>query len=443
MYLITIKSAKAELRTQFELDGILKRLPSEQYRPTLRSGAREMLATAGRPVQYYSEVCASFIQRMFANGVRTPVGREVIGEIFFREGIAIALQPSGGRLLVVEAREHGKDSQMDEFCDLVKRAAVASIDGRRLRGMSFDWSDANLPARRRMVGQPRPLIRKLSDLSTKPVVIPEGVDDDAELLVRRERRDFLIRLAQLGKARSVDAQADVEAADVVPLLQRGLVRKEFLILCRQDSRTLCTIQSREEIEGESGQRFRCSCGRSFAEELVQEIYALTDRSRKLLDGSHWMTVWITSQLAGEGISIDRMSWGATAGEDEIDIVAHIQDQVVFFELKDRAFGLGDAYPFTARVQRYGANAGVIISMEGIAEEASKFLQEQARSLQSTIYTVAGEREVRAKVPEIVSRTAESAFIEAFQNLFQWSNVDVSPILRAWANKSARRVAGRP
>jgi hypothetical protein len=44
------------------------------------------------------------------------------------------------------------------------------------------------------------------------------------------------------------------------------------------------------------------------------------------------------------------------------------------------FGLGDAYPFTARVQRYGAHAGLIISTEGIAEEVQKFIKEQAGSL---------------------------------------------------------------
>ena len=301
------------------------------------------------------------------------------------------------------------------------------------------------PAERRTSLDPRsrPLVRPMSDLTTKPAEFSETTAEDSELLVSRERRDFLIRLAQLGKARSVDAQADVQTAHVVPLLEHGLVRKEFLVLCRQDSRTLCTIETKDELEGETGQKFHCSvCGRTFAEELIQEIYAPTDRARSMLNGSHWMTVWITSILARAGVSIDQLFWGATAGEDEIDIVAQIQDQIIFFELKDRAFGLGDAYPFTARVQRYGANAGVIITMEGIAEEAQKFILEQARSLESTVYTISGEEEVRRRVPSILAERAQSAALDAFRIVFSYSGLDPTPILKVWSGRPSRNTLRR-
>lgn len=154
----------------------------------------------------------------------------------------------------------------------------------------------------------------------------------------------------------------------------------------------------------------------------------------MLNGSHWMTVWITSILVNSGISLDQISWGATAGDDEIDIIARVHGQVIFFELKDRMFGLGDAYPFTARVQRYGAHAGLIISTEGIAEEVRKFIKEQSRSLERSVYTISSEAEVRKDVPRIVNEIAMSAVIESFKRMFIRVDLDPTPILREWTNK---------
>jgi hypothetical protein len=48
---------------------------------------------------------------------------------------------------------------------------------------------------------------------------------------------------------------------------------------------------------------------------------------------------------------------------------------MFFELKDREFGLGDAYPFVTRMQRYGADGGVIVSTERVADEVKGFIAE--------------------------------------------------------------------
>ncbi len=444
MFIIETKRTAAELRTQNEIDGILRSLPKDDYAPIFRSGAAAILKAVGVTTSPYSSTCAEIATNMFAtepSRFNVTRSQELIGEMYFRVGNIIALQPVGSWLYAWEAREHAVSSHLSDFCSRVTESAKRSIDGRRLRGMSFDWQESTPPnLRRGMPASRARLVRPMSDLTTKPADLSDLSTDDSELLVSRERRDFLVRLAQLGKARSVDAQAGVQTTHIAPLLERGLVRKEFLVLCRQDSRTLCTIETREELEGESGQKFHCSvCGRSFSKELIQEIYAPTARAKEMLNGSHWMTVWVTSILSRSGIPLSEMSWGATAGEDEIDIVAKVQDQTIFFELKDRVFGLGDAYPFTARVQRYGANAGVIITMEEIAEEAQKFLREQARSLERKIYTISGEDEVRKNVPSILGELARTAVIDSFRRGFVRSALDPTPILKAWSTKSHRVV----
>lgn len=385
-----------------------------------------------------SSKCSGIARQMFATSVRPPanVRPGQIGDLFFVEGNILAVQPIGGRLWAWEGRAHSAISHLEDFCVSIKRAAVATIDGRRLRGMSFDWRPTQLPPPRGALARSRALVRPITDLTTKSAEISRDAATEAQLLVNRESRDFLLRLAQLGKARSVDAQADIEAGHVRPLLEHELVRNEFLVMCRKDSRTLCTIEDKTELEGEGGKRFRCSiCGRPFSDELIQDIFAPTERARLMLNGSHWMTVWITDILVNSGIPLEDISWGATAGDDEIDIIVKSHGQIIFFELKDRMFGLGDAYPFTARIQRYGAHAGLIISTEGIAEEVQKFIDEQARSLGRRVHTISGEAEARKNVPLIVNEMAKSAVFEAFKRMFSNIDVDPTPIVREWSSKT--------
>lgn len=438
MYVIGARQIRAEMRTQAELDGIL-RLLGKQYTPVLRSGVMAMLTAGKVQTTTCAPECADVILKMFANSPRQPfrytTRRPIVGDIFFHDNHVLSLQPLGPFLTAWEISEHSTSPHLPDFCEAIAKAARISIDGRRLRGMNFDWTTREAPRlQSSYTPSSRGLTRPMSELVTKAAELSDETIGEADLLVNPARRDFLVRLAQLGKARSTDAQADVETDHVALLIDRGLVRKEFLVLCRKDSHTLCTVDGKDQLTTE----VRCPiCGRPFSDELIQEIYALTDHGRIMLNGSHWMTVWVTSILVESGIPLDEILWGATAGEDEIDIIAKMGNQSIFFELKDRTFGLGDAYPFTARVQRYGASAGVIISMDGIAEEVQRFLAEQARSLGQAIYTISGEKEVKTKIPTMLNERAEASAIDTIREVFMRVNIDPTAVLDVWLKKRSR------
>ena len=333
MYVVRASQVRAEMRTQAELDGIL-RIIAKQYAAVFRSGAMAMLNALDTPTAITAPQCADIILKMFANTSSQAFGiyRPIVGDIFFHENRVLALQPDNHMLTAWEISQHSATPHLPDFCEAVARAARLSIDGRRLRSMDFDWTK---------LGPPRPqssntlrssgsLTRPMSELVTKAAALSEEIVSDANLLVNRERRDFLVRLAQLGKVRSADAKADVETDHVALLIDKGLVRKEFLVLCRKDSHTLCSVDSKAQLATE----VRCAiCNRLFSDELIQEIYAPTDRARAMLEGSHWMTVWVTSILVDSGIPLEQILWGATSGEDEIDIIANMGNQSIFFELR--------------------------------------------------------------------------------------------------------------
>jgi hypothetical protein len=259
----------------------------------------------------------------------------------------------------------------------------------------------------------------------------------SRLLVASDSRSFLIRLAQVGKARSIDAAGEAQSVLATPLLDHGLIRKEYLVLCRQDSHTICAVQDRSEIDTGHAATFTCTiCRRPFHDELVQEIFALTDFGKRLMAGSQWMTIWVTDLLVSAGIPKDQIAWNAVAGEDELDIMTDALGSRVFFELKDREFGLGDAYPFASRVTRYGGTFGVVASTERVAEEAKKFFAEQRPSMGVQIETLEGADGITGGISDLVDRVSRTGVQQLLMEIGEPLGMDLVPIVHAWMNRKA-------
>ena len=144
----------------------------------------------------------------------------------------------------------------------------------------------------------------------------------------------MLRLAQVGKVRASDAASDIEKLPLDELISLQLIRKEYLVLCRKDSHTICAIKDPSEIETEPGSSFSCTvCGRLFKEEYIQDIYALSDNGKKLLSGSRWMTIWITDLLVEAGLVRESIAWNPASSEDELDIMTDALLTVCLFRIE--------------------------------------------------------------------------------------------------------------
>ena len=385
MYVFEGKQAKVELRSQREIDGIIEKLAEIGLSPTLRQASHALLSAIGIDAKLWSRACSDMLMSMMSDhklrfsprASRTTYGEEsIVGDIYCHDDSLLIVQPDGAKLIACEIRPHNVASGLEAFTEKICEAAKASLDGRRLRGMNFDWTSVPVEYFHDLRRSHLAAAGREPKLAMKPATLVSHEIENSRLLIEPKYRSFLQRLVQAGKVRAVDAMLDTDLGTTDPLIEKGLLRKEFLVRCRMDSRTLCTVESQEDLEYEFGERLRCSsCGRTFKEELIQEVYAPTAHAKALINGSHWMTVWITDVLMKAGVDKSSIHWSATAGEDEIDIIAEVQGHRMFFELKDREFGLGDAYPFVTRMQRYGADGGVIVSTERVADEVKGFIAE--------------------------------------------------------------------
>ncbi|MDY6966026.1 MAG: hypothetical protein SVM80_08690 [Halobacteriota archaeon] len=160
----------------------------------------------------------------------------------------------------------------------------------------------------------------------------------------------MLKLAQVGKMVSKDALELAKTDILQHLLSLGLIAEEYLLTCKQDQHTICVVPSKKHLTKEPMAPLLCSvCGRSFPEENLQLIYTITKIGKRLAEGSLWMSIWITELLKESGVGKGSIKWGLEANGEELDIMVEYFDSRLFFELKDREFGLGDAYPFVYRI----------------------------------------------------------------------------------------------
>jgi hypothetical protein len=140
-------------------------------------------------------------------------------------------------------------------------------------------------------------------------------------------------------------------------------------------------------------------------------------------------------LKRAGVPEASILWNATAGEDEIDIIADLYGSRVFFELKDRDFGLGDAYPFAFRIQRYGGRHGVVVSTGSVAEEVKTLFKERTPGVASApIHVVEGEDAISRDLPVLIDSLSRSPALRFAAELGDSMGINLLPLISAWMKR---------
>lgn len=153
------------------------------------------------------------------------------------------------------------------------------------------------------------------------------------------------------------------------LQRERLVTAELVVICRKNSSQVVRAPSREILEDLARRGLRCGCGRQVTDERVEEALSITDLGRQLLDRSEWLSILVVSELEDLGVPLSQILVGQQAGPDEMDVLADISGDLVFFELKDKEFSLGNAYSFAAKIPIIRPDYSVVITSEVVANDA--------------------------------------------------------------------------
>jgi hypothetical protein len=163
---------------------------------------------------------------------------------------------------------------------------------------------------------------------------------------------------------------------------KGLLEKNLIVICNKTNQWWnMTIPSKEMLKELEKSGIKCSsCGASITEERIDNLYKISEKGAQLVNGSYWMVGRVVDTLQKLGIRNKDIFADILYEGDQIDLLALSMVHWLVFELKDREFGLGDAYKFHGKVSRLRQKASdpivpIVITTKTIAAEARKLLSE--------------------------------------------------------------------
>lgn len=158
------------------------------------------------------------------------------------------------------------------------------------------------------------------------------------------------------------------------LLQAGLVDVETVVICKRTQSQTARVPSLEVLHELAAKGLKCACGKAIAEEQIEEALTITERGRRLTDGSRWLSLLLQRELLALGVPPDEMLIEKQAGGDEMDCLANMSGELVLFELKDKEFNLGAAYSFGAKLGIIHPEHPVIVTTEHVGGDAREHFQ---------------------------------------------------------------------
>jgi hypothetical protein len=453
MFQVDSRIAKISIHDQAEMEGLISHLKDKGHLPVIRSMFTGMFSLVKLP-----EPDEALVTKVIAKPPSRFLYREglseVLGDLFFSDNLIYVLVPAEPDILQLSTVGYEREEEaLQKFCAHIEEGIRARFDGRRVRGMEFEWKEPGksaVPRYNRRYYYPswgfsaeEPQRGEIDLKSTEPSYSSEDAKI-AKLLVDANIRNFSLKLAQVVKVTSKDAAELIKPGVVQRLLSLGLISQEYLLTCKQDHHTICVVSSQDHLTKEHTTSLRCSvCGRLFADENLQAIYTLTKSGKKLVDGSLWMSIWVTELLTENGVRKEAIKWALEGGGEELDIMVEDFNSRVFLELKDREFGLGDAYPFIFRTTRYGGEVGVVATMDKVSSDARNFFKEETKRREHPVEIryLEGSEGIQKGIAKLIEDISSSQVQKLIRPFSARVGFDLWPVVEHWINMKLKKVSG--
>jgi RNA polymerase-binding transcription factor DksA len=207
------------------------------------------------------------------------------------------------------------------------------------------------------------------------------------LLEDGQTRRFLRRL--------IEAKADGRTAELLsvgsiggdgasePLIGRlsdaGLVRREVLVSCRKQNRSLFRLPSQDALAIITGSNAICSeCGAAIADERAEELVTPTDLAASVLKDSSWMANRLRAMLVEFGIPETDIAVRPASGDGEVYAMANVSSETFLFLLRDGDVNAAHARRALDTEAETRASHIALIATGKIQDEARVRLREHAR-----------------------------------------------------------------
>ncbi|MGB8507318.1 MAG: hypothetical protein WCD76_02845, partial [Pyrinomonadaceae bacterium] len=207
-----------------------------------------------------------------------------------------------------------------------------------------------------------------------------------EILEDEEARHFLQRLGEAhagGRVaemlNSSGGQGPAQESLVAKLAGAGLVRRELLVSCRKDGRSLFRLPSPDALAIITASNAVCSeCGSAVADERAEELVTPTPTATSMMKDGAWLLTSFRAALLELGIPEKQIATRAASADAEAQVLAHACGEGFLFVLRDGEFTAAHARRALDTDAEVNASHLFVLATGKVQDEARARLREHSR-----------------------------------------------------------------
>jgi hypothetical protein len=354
--------------------------------------------------------------------------RRMLPEVVFGSRSLFVLTPAGKRLDAWEVRPQDTPSALDDFCDAIDRA-IGSLDG--------DSGTPDNEWRARSLQLTDPGIDLAGDVEPSLAFDATADRDAAMALADDDARSFITDLVRSGSSiTDLDDTPMSHYSSVAELYRQELIEREYLVICRQDHRTLGRVGDLDDGARQSILQLSCpTCGRRFDDELLRQVHSPSRTAAELVTAGRWRVWWAASLLVAHGIDEQAITpLAGSAGNGTALRVETLHGRLLV-ELPDAEFGMQHAYALIRRLRRQSVEFGLVLATEPVADEAYQYLSERVALQQGPMVSVLeGSRSIVGDLGDALDEWSIISVRSLAEELIDTIGIDIGAVIEAWMRR---------
>ncbi len=261
-------------------------------------------------------------------------------------------------------------------------------------------------------------------------------DEDRQataLLRNHAARDFLGSILTSGRREYTDSHPEIPTETISALEKAGMIKREFLIICRQSGNEIMMVESIEAVEEASKQGFKCfACGRPFPEEKQTQFISPTFYGQRMMSGNRWLLVDLWEAL--EKLPTPKTLCVMTEGEIST-LFLNIETSLVMIEVKETPYLPKDAYLLKKKQAIYKPAASFLLLLSPPSKTASEFLDLEKNNEElwigksnEELWIGKSTEDLVRKFPSLIEKAHKAFIREVFQRFTELSTLPLSELI---------------
>jgi hypothetical protein len=292
--------------------------------------------------------------------------------------------------IIYSAETAEPQRKLDTFCRNVRDALDSARIGATIGDTSQDAAEWRRREPREHAGWSRFAARSGQDNGASGAHEISSGGGGVERLLATEAiedigaRRFLRRISEAqAEGRVAELLAGDETKTTESLINRladvGLLRREVLVSCRKEGRSLFRLPSPDALAVITSSNAMCSeCGTAIADEKVEEMIAPTDTATVLLEDGSWLVNSLRAVLRRLGVPENQITVAPASGDGEAQVMVNVCHEPFLFVLRETDVTAANARRALDKQIETEAAHLVVIAMGKIQDDGRVRLREHAR-----------------------------------------------------------------